>query len=387
LSRGICQEADFDPARTLDEVCRLVQEHFFDSRVAGPAWLEQQERHRVAASRAETRDQFAEVVNEMLRSLNASHTAYFSQDDPRRYQILGIFEAVADQSRSDLFTYDGIGIATAVVGDRRFVTAVFDGLPGAAAGLQYGDELVAVDGRPFHPIASFRGNAGRRVRLAVRRTGPDAETLEIPVDVTRINARTMFETAMNSSVRVIAAGNQYVGYVHLWSYAGWKYHERLTDLLLGGELADCDSLVLDLRDGWGGANVEYVNLFRPPLVEIQSRSRGQPPRTFTGAWQKPVVLLTNAGTTSGKELFAFAFKKFQLGEVIGGRTAGAVVAGRCFLLTGGDVLYLAVADLRVDGQRLEGVGVEPTIRVERPLEYAQGRDPQLDRALEFLTTQ
>jgi C-terminal processing protease CtpA/Prc len=39
----------------------------------------------------------------------------------------------------------------------------------------------------------------------------------------------------------------------------------------------------------------------------------------------------------------------------------------------------------VDGQRLEGVGVMPTIAVPFSLAYAQGQDPQLDRAVDLLS--
>jgi hypothetical protein len=39
-----------------------------------------------------------------------------------------------------------------------------------------------------------------------------------------------------------------------------------------------------------------------------------------------------------------------------------------------DLLLLAVADVTVDGQRLEGVGVRPTIKVPFDPVYAAGRD-------------
>jgi carboxyl-terminal processing protease len=39
----------------------------------------------------------------------------------------------------------------------------------------------------------------------------------------------------------------------------------------------------------------------------------------------------------------------------------------------------------VDGQRLEGTGVVPTITVPFAVEYAQGKDPQLDRAVAILS--
>ena len=70
---------------------------------------------------------------------------------------------------------------------------------------------------------------------------------------------------------------------------------------------------------------------------------------------------------------------------MGTRTAGAVLAGRAFLLHDGSLLLLAVLDVLVDGQRLEGTGVTPTIDTPFSLEYAQGRDPQLERAVELLS--
>jgi carboxyl-terminal processing protease len=70
--------------------------------------------------------------------------------------------------------------------------------------------------------------------------------------------------------------------------------------------------------------------------------------------------------------------------VIGTRTAAAVLAARAFLMADGTLLEIPVADVTVDGEHLEGVGVTPTIEVPFTLEYAEGRDPQLDRALQIL---
>jgi carboxyl-terminal processing protease len=47
----------------------------------------------------------------------------------------------------------------------------------------------------------------------------------------------------------------------------------------------------------------------------------------------------------------------------------------------GSLLYLAVADVLVDGERLEGKGVTPDISVSFPLAYAQGADPQKAQAI------
>ena len=49
-----------------------------------------------------------------------------------------------------------------------------------------------------------------------------------------------------------------------------------------------------------------------------------------------------------------------------------------------EALYLAVLEGRVDGERLEGVGVAPDIEVPFDVRYANGQDPQLDRAIEVI---
>lgn len=44
----------------------------------------------------------------------------------------------------------------------------------------------------------------------------------------------------------------------------------------------------------------------------------------------------------------------------------------------GDLLLLAVDDVRVHGERLEGTGVDPTIAVPFGSRYSAGWDPQLE---------
>ena len=98
-----------------------------------------------------------------------------------------------------------------------------------------------------------------------------------------------------------------------------------------------------------------------------------------------MVLLTNGQTTSGKELFTYGFKKLKIGKVVGETTSGAVVAGRIFKLSSGDVLYLAVNDVSVDGQRLEGIGVKPDIEVRREIQSPTKTDSQLQKAIEVFS--
>ena len=145
-----------------------------------------------------------------------------------------------------------------------------------------------------------------------------------------------------------------------------------------------EGLILDLREGWGGASPDYLHMFRCDLPETRSIDRAGESHRWFRCWSKPVVLLINEKTRSGKELVAYGFRKYEVGPVVGTRTAGAVTAGKLFVLSDGSLLYLAVGDVLVDGERLEGVGVAPDIEVPFDIRYAAGKDPQLDRAIEVL---
>jgi carboxyl-terminal processing protease len=377
------QPPGFDPATIFDEVWERVDRDFYDPDFNGVDLQAAKIQFRPLAMAAKNSNEFTEVINQMLATLNASHTACFDSADPRRFQLLGIFDFLADDNQLELLEYEGIGIDTELIDSRVYVRSVYDGFPASTAGIVFGDEIVSVAGRDYHGPDAFKGHAGELVNVGIRRTGGEA-IINVEVAVQKINGRTMFETALQSSARVIEHNGHSIGYVHVWCYAGIKYHELLKSLVLFGKLGQCDSLIVDLRDGWGGASLEYLNLFQAPVVTIETRSRDGSKNNFTGVWGKPVVLLVNRRSTSGKELFAYGFKKLKLGEIVGETTAGAVLAGQPVLLSNGDLLYLAVTDIHVDGHRLEGIGVTPTIPVERPIPYAAGADPQLEKAVEIL---
>jgi carboxyl-terminal processing protease len=170
----------------------------------------------------------------------------------------------------------------------------------------------------------------------------------------------------------------------LWSYAGEEYHDELLRAIGSGELKSAQALIFDLRYGWGGASPEYLNVFTANIPTLKTIDREGKERIFNPRWDKPVAMLVNGSVRSGKELLAFGFKKYKLGTVIGERTAGATLGGKVFVLSNKAMLFLAVQDTRIDGVRLEGVGVEPDITVPMDIRYCQGKDVQIDAALAHL---
>jgi tricorn protease len=100
----------------------------------------------------------------------------------------------------------------------------------------------------------------------------------------------------------------------------------------------------------------------------------------------PMVLLVNQYSASDGDLFPYAFKKHQLGKVIGVRTWGGVVGIRGSLpfIDGMDLRKPEFASYSAEASEwiIEGYGVEPDIWIDNdPAQEYKGIDIQLDRAI------
>ncbi|MBI3929096.1 MAG: PDZ domain-containing protein [Armatimonadetes bacterium] len=364
-------------AGTFDEVWDVVKEHFFDPTLRGIDWNDIRRRYRPAVL---ADSDFGAAVNRMLAELRSSHTRFLTPDEPAYYELASIFRLEIEGRPA---AYEGILATTRDLDGETFVEAVLEGGPAHEAGLLPGDRIVSVDGSPYHPIRSFRGRAGRRLKVRLQRT-PGGPPLERSVIPRRLVPTQAWLEVLEQSARIVERNGRRLGYVRVWSYAGDEVQEKVAEVL-SEQLAAAEGLILDLRGGWGGASPEYLNLFNQEVPRMEVTGRDGVVRAWESQWRKPVVLLVDGQTRSGKEILAHGFRRFGIGPVVGSRTAGAVTGGRLFRLSSGDLLYLAVLAVKVDGVDLEGVGVEPDIAVEpAPLPYRAGDDPQRERAEQVL---
>ena len=364
---GADDEVDW-PARGREIVAK-VREHFFDAGRAA-AWAD---RHATYADGVSDGEAFAAATRRALADLRTSHTAYYTKDDPEYYGLASIFRGAPGTPPSEVAS---IGVDVAPGG---FVRKVFAGGPAEAAGIRRGDEIAFVDDQPFRPVASLKGKEGKDVAVDVR--GRKDETVRRVILVPRkIDPKREWLEDQEKGARIVERRGRKVAYVPMFSGAGEEPQKALRRAILE-KFAEADALVLDFRGGWGGANPDFVSIFdqAPPAFEEFSRdgvrTRHDP------QWRKPLVLLVDGGSRSGKEVVAYAVRKHRLGTLVGRTTSGSVVGGRLFPTAGG-LLYLAVVDLLIDGERLEGVGVPVDVEVQDQLPYAEGADPQLETALD-----
>ena len=175
---------------TFESVWQTVRDRFYDQRHNGLDWLAVRERYLPDVQRATSQNSLARVINTMLSELHASHTRFYTPDEPEYFQLADIF--VGPLRRRGLqrafpdgrISYPGIGIISgSEATGRNTITGVIDGTPAQQAGLRAGDEIIAADGTAYEPIGSFRGKVGKSVALEVRRGASVVQIPVMPVDL------------------------------------------------------------------------------------------------------------------------------------------------------------------------------------------------------------
>ncbi len=327
-----------------------------------------------------------DAITSVLSSLNVSHTGRYKPDMIDYFELSDIFRFAIRGDIRRLFPpdgevrYPGIGMVTTVEDGYRFVVDVYDGSPAKEAGLLVGDEILAVDGDPYREIGSFDGKVGSSVDIRLQRER-GAAPMSIRVPVEQLRPLPMFERAIDESVTLSERDGHRIGYVRMWTLSTRHGLDIVADALANGALKDAEGLVVDLRGRWGGGPADAAELFVGDTPSFRLIPRKGDATLANFRWRKPVIALIDEGTRSGLELFAYALRQNAI-PLVGERTAGALLAGRAYVLPDDSLLELAVSDTVIDNDlRLEGIGIEPDISVASPLAYAAGKDPQREAAV------
>ena len=100
----------------------------------------------------------------------------------------------------------------------------------------------------------------------------------------------------------------------------------------------------------------------------------------------PIVVLINQGTASGAEILAAALRDNQGVLIIGETSFGKGLVQEPERLKDGSLLKITTAKwFTPKGQSITDVGLEPDIKREMTeKDYEEGRDPQLDKAIEII---
>ena len=371
-----------------DEAWRINRDYFYDPGMHGADWKAMKEKYAQFLPDLSCRADLNKVIMWMCSELSVGHHRTGGGDmlgEPERVQggLLGADFEVAN--------------------NRYRIAKIFEGLnwnpdlrsPLTEPGLNVkaGEYLLAVNGVELTAATNlyqpFENTSGKIVDLKV---GPNPDgTGARDIQVVPVNSEYALRNrdwVEGNLKKVNEATNGQVAYVYVpnTTSAGHEYFKRYffpqankKAIILderyngGGALADyyIDVLLRPYQSHW---NMRYTNDFKSPSASIQG----------------PKVMIIDEHAGSGGDMLPFMFRKFKVGTLVGKTTWGGLVGTLGFpeLMDGGFITAPNVAIWTEDGFIIENVGVPPDIEVEQtPADVIQGRDPQLEKAIEVVMRQ
>lgn len=253
-----------------------------------------------------------------------------------------------------------------------------------------GDVLVAINGRGLGGLGDvanqLHNQAGQQVLLDLRRGKTAFKQVVMPVAADRDAVLRYSDWVQQTRDSVEQVGHGRIGYLHLRAMGAGDIASFARDFYAN---FDREGLIIDVRRNRGGNIDSWIieKLLRRTWAFWQS-DNSTPYWNMQQSFRGHLVVLIDALTYSDGETFAAGIKSLGIAPLIGQRTAGAGIwlSDRNRLSDNGSARIAENGQFRADGQWLiEGRGVSPDIEIENlPFESYNGRDRQLETALEYL---
>lgn len=305
------QDGQLPLQETYADVLRVVRSSYYGS-AAGAAGS--------AAAPSSTKLTYA-AIRGALRTLGDPYTVFWTPDE---------FARQMEDTRGD---FGGIGAQLDVNEKKQvYVAEPIEDSPAARKGVQRGDIIVAVDGRPVNGlsvsslVSRIRGKEGTNVRLTLQR-GAAARPFDLVIERAIIHS-----PIVKARMQDAGAGVGYIALAQFNEQADEQFQHHLSQL----EKKGMKALIFDLRGNPGGLlNIaqDLASRFIPSgkIVIVQERNGRESSldveqnkhqsRALAGG-KYPVVVLVNGGSASASEIVSGAIKDHRIGTLIGTTTYG-----------------------------------------------------------------
>lgn len=317
------------------------------------------------------------AIRGVLDTLGDPYAGFFTPEDAEKFE--------QDLSGS----FGGIGAEIGIRNSQLIVVAPLKGNPAEEVGLKAGDSIVEINGEETHGLAieeavkRIRGEPGTVVTLLIFREGwDDAKEFEIT------------RAIVNIPTVDWEMGNDKILYMQIYNFNG-NMPPAFESASLQALYSGVRGIVLDVRNNPGGfldvaTYIEGWFLYRGEIAVIEQFASGEE-QVIRAVGNEalahlPVVVLVNRGSASASEIVAGALRDLKGAKLIGEKTYGKGSVQEVSSLSDGSSVKVSIAAwLTPNGNKIDGIGLEPDIPVELTDEdFEAGRDPQKEKAFEVM---
>ena len=281
---------------------------------------------------------------------------------------------------------NGIGLVVTKRFGYAYVISAVPGSPAAKAGIERGDFIEQVDGKPTQKMAIWQTrnliNSGKPVHLQVLRGGQTKRD-EFTIQETKFHPLTLATQQFGA-----------VSYIRIPFFEKGTA-EQLKTALATARKNGSRKLIIDVRGNAGGDIDEAIasadELLTSGLItsvegRTASNRRWQADRNtdFDG----DVEVLTDNSTASGAEIFAAAIHGNSRGKTVGVPTYGKAVVQKFIPLQSGGGVFMTIGHYTApDLKPIKDGGVKPDVPVDLTVQALRERDgknggPEEDLILE-----
>ncbi len=351
------------PKTVIDEAWQIVNREYVDGTFNQTDW--QDVRKSLLSKNYTSREQAYAALRSALEKLNDPYTRFM---DPKQY------EALSNQTSGEL---SGVGIRLEVNTQTKILTVVepIENSPALKAGIQSGDQILAIDGKVTKGMTVedasnlIRGDVGTKVKLEIARQGKDNTT--IALTRARIELPTVRYTLKQDD-------SKRIGYIRLNEFSAHAA-EQMRHAIQELSSQKVDGFVLDLRGNPGGllqASVDISRMWmdKGSIVRTVDRKGNNEEITnnHTALTKLPLVVLVDGNSASSSEILTGALKDNARATVVGSQTFGKALVQSVHSLSDGSGLAVTIAHYYTPkGTDISHKGITPDIKIDLSDEQRQ----------------
>lgn len=358
-----------------------IEENFYNETFHGQDWGKLRTQYAQYLPYLKSRAELRVLLNDMLGELNSSHMGFRSGGPEERsyYNTNSLNLGVIFSNENPYEIAQIVNESPADFADKN---------------IRPGDVLRSINGKAVDTSVNrefylSQPSIDEEVTLGLTRGKESFEVKIHPASMGALRVNLYDEWIEDNQKRVDKATKDKVAYVHMKNMGGGSLQQFLIEMTSEGY--NRDALILDLRYNTGGNVHDEVLKFlaQKPYLKWKFREGKLTTQGNFGAGAKPMVLLINEQSLSDAEMTTAGFKELGLGTVIGTETYRWIIFTSGNGLVDGSFYRLpSWGCYTLDGKNLEKEGVQPDIKVDMNFaDRINGRDPQLDRAIEEILKQ
>ncbi|HEY3697890.1 MAG TPA: S41 family peptidase [Spongiibacteraceae bacterium] len=267
--------------------------------------------------------------------------------------------------------FGGLGLEVGMENGFIKVISPLDDTPAQKAGIEAGDLIIKIDGKPVkgmtlnEAVDAMRGPRGSEIELSIVR-----ESVRQPFDV-KLKRDTVKVLSVKS--RTLEPGFGYIRIAQFQANTGTEVRKAVEKLKK--ENKGLKGFVIDLRNNPGGvlqSAVDVADAFiRDGLIvytegrlpNSKSQFKATPDDIANGL---PIVVLINGGSASASEIVAGALQDQKRAVIMGTESFGKGSVQTVMPLSENSAIKLTTARyFTPNGRSIQAHGIQPDINVER----------------------